>query len=113
MILSAANPTAPFVDLSPSHVFMAGVYVENECDLVPQDQRFVHHELNAQPLERSLSTPGPPQRSSSLKRALGRGILWCSGHSKRRRQKGIRTHSGTGETRSKYRIAQRMHGGTE
>ena len=31
-----------------------------------------------QPLERSLSTPGPPQRTSSLKRALGRGILWCS-----------------------------------
>ena len=33
----------------------------------------------AQPPERSLSTPGPPpQRTSNLKRALRRGILWCS-----------------------------------
>ena len=31
-----------------------------------------------QPPERSLSTPGPPQRTSTLKRALRRGILRCS-----------------------------------
>ena len=44
---------------------------------------------------------------------LKQGYPNVTGHSKRRRQKGIRTHSGTGENRSKYRIAQRMHGGTE
>ena len=31
-----------------------------------------------QPPERSLSTPGPPKRTSNLKRALRRGLLWCS-----------------------------------
>ncbi len=31
-----------------------------------------------QPPERSLPTPGPPQRTSNLKRAHRRGILWCS-----------------------------------
>ena len=31
-----------------------------------------------QPLERSLPTPGAPQHCSNLKRALWRGILWCS-----------------------------------
>ena len=46
MILSAANPTAPFVALSPDHVFMAGMYVDKECNLVPQDQRFIHQAPN-------------------------------------------------------------------
>jgi len=36
-----------------------------------------------------------------------------AGHSKRRRQRGHTDHSGTGENRPKYRIAQRINGGTE
>ena len=81
-----ALPAAPFVALQISHHLPQPPTLLLSPPSLPSVRTLrlslLHSQLpwvaSPQPLERSLPTPGAPQHCSNLKRALWRGILWCS-----------------------------------